>query len=163
MLDVSDPWGTNWHHESPYDIGLGSSSSSPVAADAEPSRSRHSSTTTQARRKTVTPSPLSQSTSAIHLQVSPTEGSGSRMPRKLSKRRGLSGIFGSHSKSHQPTSHSLPTSPIANAPAPPPPPPPLNEMTKRASTIPPGPPPSNKAISAIKKERRGSILGRLTK
>lgn len=22
LLDVSDPWGTNWHHQSPYDIGL---------------------------------------------------------------------------------------------------------------------------------------------
>lgn len=21
LLDVTDPWGTNWHHESPYDIG----------------------------------------------------------------------------------------------------------------------------------------------
>lgn len=23
LLDVTDPWGTNWHHHSPYDIGLG--------------------------------------------------------------------------------------------------------------------------------------------
>lgn len=22
LLDVTDPWGTNWHHQSPYDIGL---------------------------------------------------------------------------------------------------------------------------------------------
>lgn len=22
LLDVTDPWGTNWHHESPYDVGL---------------------------------------------------------------------------------------------------------------------------------------------
>lgn len=21
LLDVTDPWGTNWHHESPYDVG----------------------------------------------------------------------------------------------------------------------------------------------
>lgn len=21
MMDVSDPWGTNWHHQSPYDLG----------------------------------------------------------------------------------------------------------------------------------------------
>lgn len=21
MMDVTDPWGTNWHHESPYDVG----------------------------------------------------------------------------------------------------------------------------------------------
>ncbi|KAJ3825634.1 hypothetical protein F5880DRAFT_1454107, partial [Lentinula raphanica] len=32
LLDVSDPWGTNWHHESPYDIGLGSG---PIAADVD--------------------------------------------------------------------------------------------------------------------------------
>lgn len=30
MLDVSDPWGTNWHHQSPYDIGLGNG---PVSVD----------------------------------------------------------------------------------------------------------------------------------
>ncbi|KAJ7596818.1 hypothetical protein C8J56DRAFT_771338, partial [Mycena floridula] len=29
MLDVSDPWGTNWHHGSPYDIGLSNGSVSP--------------------------------------------------------------------------------------------------------------------------------------
>lgn len=22
MMDVSDPWGTNWHHQSPYDVGI---------------------------------------------------------------------------------------------------------------------------------------------
>ncbi|KAJ4485916.1 hypothetical protein J3R30DRAFT_3442855 [Lentinula aciculospora] len=88
LLDVSDPWGTNWHHESPYDIGLGSSG--PVVYQFQ--RSRRSSITTPARRKTVTPSPLSQSTSAIHLQAPPEK---SHLPRKLSKRRGLSGIFGS--------------------------------------------------------------------
>lgn len=27
LLDGSDPWGTAWHHESPYDIGIGLSSS----------------------------------------------------------------------------------------------------------------------------------------
>jgi hypothetical protein len=30
-MDVTDPWGTNWHHTSPYDIGLpAASGSSPV-------------------------------------------------------------------------------------------------------------------------------------
>ena len=24
MLDGSDPWGTNWHHQSPYDVGINS-------------------------------------------------------------------------------------------------------------------------------------------
>lgn len=32
MLDVTDPWGTNWHHQSPYDIGLGSN---PVSVDVQ--------------------------------------------------------------------------------------------------------------------------------
>lgn len=27
LLDVTDPWGTNWHHESPYDVGLNNGSS----------------------------------------------------------------------------------------------------------------------------------------
>ncbi|KAJ4484925.1 hypothetical protein C8J55DRAFT_509305 [Lentinula edodes] len=154
LLDVSDPWGTNWHHESPYDIGL--ASSGPIAADVDPSRSRRSSITTPARRKTVTPSPLSQSTSAIHLQAPLTEGS--HMPRKLSKRRGLSGIFGSYGKT---TSHSLPTSPVADILSQPHPP--RDEKSKRASTMPSVPPSSHRPISAIKKDRRGSIIGRLTK
>ncbi|KAJ3825635.1 hypothetical protein F5880DRAFT_1477882, partial [Lentinula raphanica] len=115
--------------------------------------------TTPARRKTVTPSPLSQSTSAIHLQTPLSEGS--RLPRKLSKRRGLSGLFGSYGKTHQPNSHSLPTSPVADPPSQTRPSP--DEKSKRASTMPPPPPSSHKPISAIKKDRRGSILGRLTK
>ncbi|KAJ3853129.1 hypothetical protein EV368DRAFT_39563, partial [Lentinula lateritia] len=154
LLDVSDPWGTNWHHESPYDIGL--ASSGPIAADVDLTRSRRSSITTPARRKTVTPSPLSQSTSAIHLQAPLTEGS--HMPRKLSKRRGLSGIFGSYGKT---TSHSLPTSPVADLLSQPHPP--RDEKSKRASTMPSVPPSSHTPISAIKKDRRGSIIGRLTK
>ncbi|KAJ7631214.1 hypothetical protein FB45DRAFT_917841 [Roridomyces roridus] len=97
LLDVSDPWGTPWHHQSPYDVGL---SSSPVSFEEtsqtspqQPARDRprtvSAATTAQNRRKTVTPSPLSQSTSAIHLHVS-----ADRPPtRKLSKRRTL-GIFG---------------------------------------------------------------------
>ncbi|KAJ3750642.1 hypothetical protein DFH05DRAFT_1436860 [Lentinula detonsa] len=156
LLDVSDPWGTNWHHESPYDIGLGSG---PIAADVDPSRSRRSSITTPARRKTVTPSPLSQSTSAIHLQA-PLTG-GTHLPRKLSKRRGLSGLFGNYGKSHHTASHSLPTSPVADLPSQSRPP--LDEKSKRASTMPPPPPSSHKPITAIKKDRRGSIIGRLTK
>lgn len=30
LMDVSDPWGTRWHHESPYDAG----SISPVSVDS---------------------------------------------------------------------------------------------------------------------------------
>jgi len=32
LLDVTDPWGTNWHHHSPYDIGLGNG---PISADVQ--------------------------------------------------------------------------------------------------------------------------------
>jgi hypothetical protein len=28
LMDVTDPWGTSWHHTSPYDIGL------PATSDA---------------------------------------------------------------------------------------------------------------------------------
>jgi hypothetical protein len=28
LMDVTDPWGTNWHHTSPYDIGLPATSNS---------------------------------------------------------------------------------------------------------------------------------------
>ena len=31
LMDISDPWGTRWHHESPYDAG---SSISPVSIDS---------------------------------------------------------------------------------------------------------------------------------
>lgn len=29
MLDVTDPWGANWHHQSPYDLGTGHPQASP--------------------------------------------------------------------------------------------------------------------------------------
>lgn len=34
MLDVSDPWGQNWHHRSPYDLGY-SNNSAPATPDSE--------------------------------------------------------------------------------------------------------------------------------
>ncbi|KAI6047804.1 hypothetical protein EDC04DRAFT_3085589 [Pisolithus marmoratus] len=98
LMDLSDPWGTHWHHESPYDAGT--SNSSPVSADhpegTPRSRSRLSSLNAgQPRHKTVNPSPLSQSTSAVHLQAPEPQ-----VTRKLSKRRkpGLAGFFGPHDK-----------------------------------------------------------------
>jgi hypothetical protein len=37
MMDVSDPWGTNWHHQSPYDVGIRpDGGSSPVSPGAVP-------------------------------------------------------------------------------------------------------------------------------
>ncbi|ESK98094.1 hypothetical protein Moror_420 [Moniliophthora roreri MCA 2997] len=153
LLDVSDPWGTNWHHHSPYDVGLGNG---PVSAEVEAksqTRSRRSSMTTRdGRRKTINPSPLSQSTSAIHLQPS-MESSSTRVSRKLSKRRTpLWTIMFGGSKKHD--TLSLPNSPledpdVSHSPQ-------FSEdasQYKRASTI----------TAKPKQERRGSVLGRLAK
>ncbi|KAF7311081.1 Apolipoprotein n-acyltransferase [Mycena chlorophos] len=136
LMDGSDPWGTAWHHESPYDVGK---SNSPVSVDenAQATRSRASSVTApQNRRKTVTPSPLSQSTSAVHLQVPEP----ARAPtRKLSKRRTV-GIFGRHTASPTEGLDSRVASPVAT-----------------------GPPSSFSPIETTKKERRGSVLGKIAK
>ncbi|KAJ6520061.1 hypothetical protein C8R45DRAFT_1085966 [Mycena sanguinolenta] len=149
LLDVSDPWGAPWHHESPYDVGLSSSPASfeesghssptahgPTNAHAAASRSRSTSVATaQNRRKTVTPSPLSQSTSAIHLQV-PEKA---QISRKLSKRRTV-GIFGRHTSA--PTTPSDETNPRGESPA-----------SLGSSFLAP----------TSKNDRRGSVLGRLAK
>jgi hypothetical protein len=34
LMDVSDPWGTNWHHQSPYDVGNRSGERSPVGLES---------------------------------------------------------------------------------------------------------------------------------
>ncbi|KAJ6503290.1 hypothetical protein C8R47DRAFT_1007333 [Mycena vitilis] len=148
LLDGSDPWGTAWHHESPYDVGGLNNNSNPASLDEHSPtnahnphtvpRSRTSSATAQNRRKTVTPSPLSQSTSAVHLQVP----EGSQPTRKLSKRRTV-GLFGRGTTS-------APSSPV-------------DEPNSRgASPAHLGPPSSFVAVTA-KKERRGSVLGRFAK
>ncbi|KAJ7293090.1 hypothetical protein C8J57DRAFT_1161530 [Mycena rebaudengoi] len=147
LLDVSDPWGTPWHHESPYDVGLTSNNSNPHAAPpaAAPAvaRSRTASVTTaQNRRKTVTPSPLSQSTSAVHLQI-PNDADPSQLPRKLSKRRTV-GIFGK--------STVVNTVPDSNS---------YDGHT--AAHRGPGPPSAFVPVATSKKDRRGSVLGRLAK
>lgn len=168
LMDGTDPWGTNWHHGSPYDIGL---SNGPVSQEVEvihinsifflltsfqsaQNRSRRSSTTTkETRRRTLTPSPLSQSTSALHLQV---QDAGARIPRKLSKRR--TSILGNFFHADHKNAVSQPTLPETD----------LNRASqtlemhvaasKRSSTLPPPvpKPPSDKT-------RRGSVLGRLVK
>ncbi|KAH7930516.1 hypothetical protein BV22DRAFT_1124800 [Leucogyrophana mollusca] len=169
MLDVTDPWGTHWHHQSPYDAGANVSPVSVDSPEGPPqSRSRLSSlNTTQTRRKTVTPSPLSQSTSALHLQAPETV----HVSRKLSKRRKpvLGSLFGGHDKR---TSEDINTSP-ASPYGPPSANPnrsstiagglhPDSAATKRHSTV----PPSASALSlhsSTKNERRGSVLGRLVR
>ncbi|KAJ6504378.1 hypothetical protein DFH09DRAFT_291457 [Mycena vulgaris] len=144
LLDGSDPWGTAWHHQSPYDVGLSSNPSFEETQHAPP-RSRVSSVTTaQNRRKTVTPSPLSQSTSAVHLHL---PDGGQRLPRKLSKRRTV-GIFGR-------LAASAPVSPV-NAPE-------SRGPSPDHLLAVQGPPSSFVPVVTSKKERRGSVLGRLAK
>ncbi|KAH9964233.1 hypothetical protein BC827DRAFT_1154192 [Russula dissimulans] len=100
LLDASDPHGTNWHHESPYD-GLGLNGdrnpASPDVPDARvPPRNRSHASTLGAgtNHRTNTPSPLSQSASAIHLP--PAEPDPPTLTRKLTKqRKPFNGIFGS--------------------------------------------------------------------
>ncbi|KAJ7446411.1 hypothetical protein B0H11DRAFT_2084613 [Mycena galericulata] len=143
LLDGSDPWGTPWHHESPYDVSFEENPhQNPHPA---PPRSRTSSVTTAAqnRRKTVTPSPLSQSTSAVHLQV--PEANGNQPTRKLSKRRTV-GIFGRHTAS-------APTSPMEAGGVP------------VHLDVPPrqGPPSSFVPVATSQKDRRSSMFGRLAK
>ncbi|KAF8140442.1 hypothetical protein EV363DRAFT_349129 [Boletus edulis] len=125
LMDVSDPWGTRWHHESPYDAG---SSVSPVSVDSPEgvprTRSRLSSVNAgQSRRKTVTPSPLSQSTSALVQTLEPTH-----LTRKLSKRRKpvLAALFGTHAKD---TSEGQESSPVQDT---------SSSSRKRLSAIPSG-------------------------
>ncbi|KIJ65021.1 hypothetical protein HYDPIDRAFT_167345 [Hydnomerulius pinastri MD-312] len=175
MMDLSDPWGTHWHHQSPYDAG---SNTSPVSVDSPEgvprSRSRLSSMNTgQTRRKTVTPSPLSQSTSAIHLQAPEPP----HVTRKLSKRNRkpvFGALFGGHEKG---ASENNATSPVDG---------PSSGLPNRSSTVPNGlhinvgasrrhstlspmSIPVNASTAALsshssaKNERRGSVLGRLVR
>ena len=145
-------------------------------------RSRRSSLSANPRRKTITPSPLSQSTSALHI-IPPSAG-GPITP-KVSKRRTplMGGFFGGQDKqaaelepvtvptpsvSAPPTSTfsepSMPTSPRSSTV-------PTSgafEYPRRLSTAPP-PIVSNNSAPVVmglhveKKEKRGSVLGRMVK
>ncbi|KAI6031584.1 hypothetical protein BKA83DRAFT_4202553 [Pisolithus microcarpus] len=174
LMDLSDPWGTHWHHESPYDAGT---NTSPVSVDQPEvvptqSRSRLSSLNAgQPRHKTVNPSPLSQSTSAVHLHVQEPP-----VTRKLSKRRkpGLAGLFGPQDKGVPQDEVTSVTSPNTSSAA--------NRSSlvptslhlstgaaRRHSTLSPMSVPLNASSvalsthSANKKEKRGSVLGRLVR
>ncbi|KAK0198946.1 hypothetical protein F5146DRAFT_1131891 [Armillaria mellea] len=161
LLDVTDPWGTNWHHESPYDVGLNNGA---VSVEAQEGRTRHTSLTNRDnRRRTVTPSPLSQSTSAVHLQ--PPDAGGAHLPRKLSKRKPtLGGFFGHSDSKKDRNAISLPSTPLDEPSSarssmvyPP-------ATPKRMSTGPAAPPSAFKPASLTsKKDRRASVLGRLVK
>ncbi|TFK36904.1 hypothetical protein BDQ12DRAFT_736641 [Crucibulum laeve] len=164
LLDVTDPWGTNWHHQSPYDLAI-STSSPPDAHETSVTRPRRASmTAAQSLHKSVIPSPLFQSTSAIHL--APPELDGAHIPRKLSKRKtpAVGNIFG-QTKDTRSMVASAPTTPVDHTllsqPSP------INsaessqQLPQRMSVAPPihSEPPA----STSKKEKRGSVLGRLAR
>ncbi|KAJ8488315.1 hypothetical protein ONZ45_g13995 [Pleurotus djamor] len=122
--------------------------------------------TTQSRHRSVVPSPLSQSTSAVHLQVPEPDHSHIRLPRKLSKRRTptVDNLFPSEpppeternaiSLPTTPTEHPVTQDQPANA----------LELSRRTSNLnAPGIPPSSASQISGKKEKRGSVLGRIVK
>ncbi|KAG1749793.1 uncharacterized protein EDB91DRAFT_1109709 [Suillus paluster] len=162
LLDASDPWGTHWHHQSPYDTGT---NVSPVSVDPPEGRSRSrlssmNTAPTPTRRKTVTPSPLSQSTSALHTQ--PSEPN---ITRKLSKRRkpGLTNLFGGQEKEADPAApHRASTIATSSLQVP-------DTSARRHSILSPTTVPPNASTVALsthsssKKERRTSVLGRLVR
>ncbi|CAL1695181.1 unnamed protein product [Somion occarium] len=152
MLDVTDPWGANWHHQSPYDLGTGHPQASPESETPPVPRPRRMSLTTAgSRHKTVTPSPLSQSTSAVHLSIDPAT---IHLPRRLSKhRKPFRGLFtGSMDSGHPPRHTSEPPTPLDTSD---------RRTLKRGSTV--GPSASIPSSLIDKKDKRSSMLGRLVK
>jgi hypothetical protein len=133
-----------------------------------PPRTRRASFSTGiGRHKTVAPSPLSQSTSAVHLQsqhTSTLDPNTIGVPRRLSKRRKpFQGLFGDGTQS-QPQSATTPTSDNPHTLK--------KQSSKRSSTS--GSRPSFISYRPLvrsqttqgpteKKEKRGSILGRIAR
>ncbi|KAI0095027.1 hypothetical protein BDY19DRAFT_915950 [Irpex rosettiformis] len=153
MMDVTDPWGTNWHHQSPYDLGSSDASEPPIIH-----RPRRLSMTHGPRHRTMAPSPLSQSTSAVHLASEPlTTG---RLPRRLSKRRKpFRGLFSSDSPSDTwRIGSSAPVTPVEFGQA-------LGrKISKTGSFIAASIAPSiNSQTPTEKRAKRGSVLGRLAR
>ena len=177
LLDASDPWGTHWHHQSPYDTG---SNISPVSVDSPDASvfSFHSSTLTQfrqqrsrsrlssmntvpTRHKTVIPSPLSQSTSALNPQ--PPEPT---VTRKLSKQRKpvFANLFGGHDKGTDSTTSNSAAPQRASTIAGSSLQVPDTSARRNSTSVPPSA--STTALSthsSTKKERRTSVLGRLVR
>ncbi|KAI0348340.1 hypothetical protein BDW22DRAFT_1424524 [Trametopsis cervina] len=154
MMDVTDPWGTNWHHQSPYDLGAHGDRPDATESPSAP-RPRRQSTTSAPRRRTVNPSPLSQSTSAVHLASEPlTTG---RVPRRLSKsRKTLRGLFGSERNIDPYRSGSAPVTPVEFGQA-------LGrKISKTGSIIAASIAPSMNSLTPTEK-KRGSVLGRLAR
>ncbi|TFK30840.1 hypothetical protein FA15DRAFT_662902 [Coprinopsis marcescibilis] len=173
LLDVTDPWGTNWHHESPYDIGSTGANSDP---DKRPRRA--SMTAAQNRHTSVTPSPLSQSTSAVHLPtlaqpsfppVAHTISHNIQLPRKLSKKKtpALDSVFQLPTAADHQKSASAPPTPVERIQLSESPPPESASLPKRMSVAPPVNPgysyPAPPLQFTPKKEKRTSVLGRIAK
>ena len=134
---------------------------------APPRTRRASLSSGTVRHKTVTPSPLSQSTSAVHLQshhAATLDPSTIGIPRRLSKRRKpFQGLFGDGTQSQsQPATSSASDNPLNLK----------KQSSKRSSTS--GSRPSFTAYRPLvrsqttqglteKKEKRGSILGRIVR
>ena len=115
---------------------------------------RRSLTGPGSRHKSITPSPLSQSTSAVHLST--IDPNSIQMPRRLSKRRKpFNGLFtGSVDSPHVPGHTSEPPTPLETSVF-------RHGMPKRGSTV--APSSASTSPSLDKKEKRGSVLGRLVK
>lgn len=105
------------------------------------------------RRKTVTPSPLSQSTSALNLEVPAIQ-----LPRKLSKRR-TSGSKHANSNDFASTrtTISLPATPID------PPARASPSASKHDTLILPSSAPPSSYDPSLRSSKRGSVLGRIVK
>ena len=114
-------------------------------------RTRRSSITAQSRRKAVTPSPLSQSTSAVHLH---NLAAGAHIPRKLSKRRtpALGNIFGQQLERNAVSLPVIERTALSDQLS--------SVLPKRLSVADPH---SHQNGTTSKREKRGSVLGRLVK
>ncbi|KAI5121136.1 hypothetical protein M0805_007134 [Coniferiporia weirii] len=89
MLDATDPYGTNWHHQSPYDVG---GLNAPPPQDQPRSNGSRTSSTARQNGRLPNPSPLSQSTSAVHLPDHVHPLSATVPPRKRTLSKPAAGI-----------------------------------------------------------------------
>ncbi|KAM6498484.1 hypothetical protein JOM56_006432 [Amanita muscaria] len=161
-LDITDPWGATWHNSSPYDFGISpiSTVGTTASENLASSRPRRASMTGFQIKRKAAPSPLSQSTSAVHLHPL----TGPNVLRKLSKRKTatLGAIFGRSSEDKR-NAVSLPVTPVdgPNTTYADPHDASVAHHELSASAV------SSSSASIMtktsKKEKRGSVLGRLAK
>lgn len=173
MMDVTDPWGTSWHHQSPYDAGMGHERTSPVSPEVRrlillpiqfntvhqspniPPRPRRASHSSGPRHRTTVPSPLSQSTSAVHLA---SESTIPHIPRRLSKtRKSFRGLFSNdHHRGPYISRHGSSTAVELSTNL-------DRKLSKTGSFIPHSISSSTQSLVSPEKRKRGSVLGRLAK